>query len=71
MQTMIATMPVPDSKKTRLPFNADYNAAKNIAVKYAKKLRGSHKSSGGGAPVDVPMNSGLLTVESPSVVTAG
>lgn len=51
--------------------NADYNAAKNIAVKYAKKLRGSHKSSDGGAPVDVPMNSGLLTVESPSVVTAG
>lgn len=51
--------------------HADYNAAKNIAVKYAKKLRRSHKSSNGGAPVDVPMNSGLLTVESPSVVTVG
>lgn len=51
--------------------HADYNAAKNIAVKYAKKLRRSHKSSDGGAPVDVPMNSGLLTVESPSVVTVG
>lgn len=51
--------------------DADYNAAKNIAVKYATKLRRSHKPSGGGAPVDVPLNSGSLTVERPSVVTAG
>ena len=51
--------------------DADYNAAKNIAVKYAKKLRRLHTSSDGGAPVDVPLNSRLLTVEGPSVVTVG
>ncbi len=51
--------------------HADYNAAKNVAVKYARKLRRSHMSSGGGAPVDVPLNSGLLTVEGPATVVVG
>jgi putative transposase len=51
--------------------HADYNAAKNVAVKYAKKLRRSHTSSGGGAPVDVPLNSGVLTVEGPATVVVG
>ena len=48
--------------------HADYNAAKNIAVKCAKNLHRSHMSSGGGAPVDVRLNSGLLTVESRGTV---
>lgn len=48
--------------------HADYNAAKNIAVKYAKTLRQLHMSSGGGAPVDVPLNSGSLTIEDPDTV---
>lgn len=43
--------------------DADYNAAKNIAVKYAKKLHRMHKSFDGGVSVDIPMNSGSLTVE--------
>lgn len=46
--------------------HADYNAAKNIAAKYAKKFHRLHTSSGGGAPVDVRLNSGLLTVEGPT-----
>jgi IS605 OrfB family transposase len=48
--------------------DADYNAAKNIAVKYAKRLRRLHKSSGGGVSVDIPLNSGLLTVEGSGAV---
>jgi len=48
-----------------------FAAAKNIAVKYAKRLHRLHKSSGGGAPVDVPLNSGLLTVEGPADVSVG
>ncbi len=48
--------------------HADYNAAKNIAVKCAKNLHRLHTSSGGGAPVDVRLNSGLLTVESRGTV---
>jgi putative transposase len=51
--------------------HADYNAAKNIAVKYAKKLHRLHTSSDGGAPVDVPLNSGLLTIEGPAAVVVG
>jgi IS605 OrfB family transposase len=51
--------------------DSDYNAAKNIAVKYAKRLRRSHKSSDGGVSVDIPLNSGSLTVERPSIVTVG
>ncbi|WP_273836260.1 transposase [Halococcus sp. PRR34] len=51
--------------------HADYNAAKNIAVKYAKKLRRSHKSSDGGVSVDIPLNSGSLIVEGPGTVVPG
>lgn len=43
--------------------HADYNAAKNIAVKCTTNFHRSHTSSGGGAPVDVRLNSGLLTVD--------
>ncbi|EMA52214.1 RNA-guided endonuclease InsQ/TnpB family protein [Halococcus salifodinae] len=48
--------------------DADYNAAKNIAVKYAKKLRRSHMPSDGGVSVDIPLNSGSLTVEGSTTV---
>lgn len=51
--------------------HADYNAAKNIAVKYAKRLHRLHTSSDGEAPVDVPLNSGLLTVEGPAEIAVG
>ena len=51
--------------------DADYNAAKNIAVKYAKKLRRLHKSSDGGVSVDIPLNSGSLTVEGPTTIVVG
>ena len=37
--------------------HADYNAAKNIGLKY---LRRSHTSSDGGAPVGVRLNTGML-----------
>jgi len=49
----------------------DYNMSKTIAVKYAKKLRRLHKTSGGGGPVSVPLNSGALTVEGPGTVVPG
>jgi IS605 OrfB family transposase len=39
--------------------NADHNAAKNIGLKH---LRSAQKSSGGGAPVDVRLNRGMLNV---------
>ncbi len=51
--------------------DADYNAAKNIAMKYAKKLRRSHTSSDGGVSVDIPLNSGSLTVEGSTTVVVG
>ena len=44
--------------------NADYNAAKNIGLRYARKrrhrLRSSPKSPNGDAPVDVRINGGTL-----------
>jgi transposase, IS605 OrfB family, central region len=39
--------------------DADYNAAKNIGLRY---LRGTHTEGGGGAPVGVRLNSGTLSV---------
>lgn len=45
--------------------------AKNIAVKYARGLHRLHSSSDGGVPVDVPLNSGLLTVEGSADVSVG
>lgn len=48
--------------------NADYNAAKNIGLRYARKrqhrLRSSPKSGGGDAPVDVRVNGGMLNGKS-------
>ncbi|WP_137289617.1 RNA-guided endonuclease InsQ/TnpB family protein [Natronorubrum halophilum] len=47
--------------------NADYNAAKNIGLRYARKrkhrLRSSPKSGSGDAPVDVRVNGGTLNGE--------
>ena len=48
--------------------NADYNGAKNIGVRYARKrthrLRSSPKSGGGDAQVDVRVNGGILNGKS-------
>ena len=48
--------------------NADYNAAKNIGLRHARKrrhrLRSSPMSGGGDAPVDVRVNGGTLNGES-------
>ena len=48
--------------------NADYNAAKNIGVRYARKrvhrLRSSPKSGSGDARVDVRVNGGMLSGKS-------
>jgi len=48
--------------------NADYNAAKNVGMRYVQKrthsLRSSPKSAGGDAPVDVRINGGTLNGES-------
>jgi putative transposase len=48
--------------------NADYNAAKNIGLRYARKrrhrLRSSPKPGSGDAPVDVRVNGGTLNGES-------
>ncbi|MCU4974157.1 transposase [Halobacteria archaeon AArc-m2/3/4] len=48
--------------------NADYNAAKNIGLRYARKrthrLRSSPKSESGDAPVDVRVNGGTLNGKS-------
>ena len=48
--------------------NADYNAAKNVGIRYARKqkhrLRSSPKSAGGDAPVDVRLNGGMLNRDS-------
>ncbi|QSW99661.1 RNA-guided endonuclease InsQ/TnpB family protein [Haloterrigena alkaliphila] len=48
--------------------NADYNGAKNIGLRYARKrqyrLRSSPKSGNGDAPVDVRLNGGTVNGES-------
>jgi putative transposase len=48
--------------------NADYNAAKNVGIRYARKrqhkLRSSHMSGSEDAPVDVRTNGGMLNGES-------
>ena len=48
--------------------NADYNAAKNVGIRYVRqqkhRLRSSPKSTGGDAPVDVRLNGGTLNGES-------
>ncbi|EMA54745.1 RNA-guided endonuclease InsQ/TnpB family protein [Halococcus thailandensis] len=54
--------------------NADYNAAKNIGLRYARKrrhrLRSSPKSPNGDAPVDVRINGGTLNGTSRQHVAA-
>jgi putative transposase len=49
--------------------NADYNAAKNIGLRYARKqyhsLRSRQKSGSGDAPVDVRINRGAMTDDGP------
>jgi IS605 OrfB family transposase len=43
--------------------HADYNAAKNVAVRYCRRsLRRNQTGGGGGAPVDVALNGGTMTV---------
>ncbi|GAB6878813.1 RNA-guided endonuclease TnpB family protein [Halorubrum gandharaense] len=57
-----------ECQKCGYEVNADYNAAKNIGVRYARKrrhrLRSSPKSGDGDAPVDVRINGGTLNGES-------
>ncbi len=49
--------------------NADYNAAKNIGLRYARneyhRLRSRQKSETGDAPVDVRLNRGTMTDDGP------
>ena len=53
-----------ECQKCGYEVNADYNAAKNIGVRYARKrqhkLRSSPKSGSGDAPVDVRITGGTL-----------
>ena len=55
-------------QKCGYKLNADYNAAKNIGLQYARKqqhrLRSSPTSGSGDAPVDVRLNGGRLNGES-------
>ncbi|MDB2242908.1 zinc ribbon domain-containing protein, partial [Halorubrum ezzemoulense] len=57
-----------ECQKCGYEVNADYNAAKNIGVRYARKrqhkLRSSPKSESGDAPVDVRVTGGTLNGES-------
>ena len=57
-----------ECQKCGYEVNADYNAAKNIGVRYARKrqhkLRSSPKSGSGDAQVDVRVNGGTLNGES-------
>ena len=57
-----------ECQKCGYEVNADYNAAKNIGVRYARKrqhkLRSSPKSGSGDAQVDVRVNGGMLNGKS-------
>jgi putative transposase len=57
-----------ECQKCGYEVNADYNAAKNIGLRYARKrthrLRSSPTSGGGDAEVDLRINGGTLTGES-------
>jgi len=57
-----------ECQKCGYEVNADYNAAKNIGVRYARKrrhrLRSSLTSGNGDAPVNVRINSGTVNGES-------
>jgi IS605 OrfB family transposase len=60
-----------ECQKCEYENNADYNAAKNIGLRY---LRRNQTGSGGGAPLGVRLNSGMLNVngeyDSPADVSA-
>jgi putative transposase len=55
-------------KKCDYKVNADYNAVKNIGLRYARKrhhrLRSSPTSGNGDAPVDVRIHGGIVTDKS-------
>jgi putative transposase len=57
-----------ECQKCGYEINADYNAAKNIGLRYARKrtrkLRSSPKSGGGDAEVDLRINGGTLNGDS-------
>jgi IS605 OrfB family transposase len=57
-----------ECQKCGYEVNADYNGAKNIGLRYARKrthrLRSSPTSGSGDAPVDVRVNGGTLNGES-------
>ena len=61
-------------QKCEYAVNADYNAAKNVGLRYARKrrhrLRSSPKSSDGDAPVDVRINGGALNATSRQHIAA-
>jgi putative transposase len=56
-------------QKCGYELHADYNAAKNIGLRYARnehhRLHSSQMSSGGDAPVDVRLNRGTMTDDGP------
>ena len=49
-------------QKCKYELNADYNASKNIARKLLKRLHSGQKSSGGGAPCQCALKSGMLNL---------
>jgi Transposase and inactivated derivatives len=57
-----------ECQKCGYEVNADYNGAKNIGLRYARKrihkLRSSPKSGSGNAEVDLRVNGGTLNGES-------
>ena len=64
-----------ECQKCGYEVNADYNAAKNTGVRYARrrthKLRSSPKSGSGDAQVDVRVNGGMLNGESHRPIAGG
>ena len=64
-----------ECQKCGYEVNADYNAAENIGLRYARKrqhrLRSSPTSGSGDAPVDVGLNSGTLNGESHQPIAGG
>jgi putative transposase len=59
-------------QKCEYEVNADYNAAKNIGLRYARKehhrLRSRQKSASGDVPVDVRLNRGTMTDDGPQPI---
>lgn len=61
-------------RKCGYAVNADYNASKNVGLRYARKqyhrLRSGQKSPGGDAPVDVRINRGSMTDDGPQALAS-